>query len=349
MAEPVVAIAECGCYEYAAVEEALARALELLPELENTLTADRHILLKVDLEVLRHRDPPLIVHPTVVKAVAHAIARRGTHVSIGDASAAASWPLWRRIRQVLLQKLEGKIRGKTYRELLDTYEKLMNVKVFEELNRMELPGVEQPLIEVAELGLESEVDIYRHCGMLDVAAETGAELSYFEIEEFIDCPSRTAAFLKQVPVAEAVHRADHVISIPRLRVHGHNSIAGAVANMFGIVPTAVREPYTITSTISGMRSLMHVDVFSTVDPPPLAISDAVTAIRPDRRTVDTGLIVAGCDCVAHDAVLAAIAGLEPMDDMVIRAAHEAGLGQGLLENIEIRGVPLEKARTALCA
>jgi uncharacterized protein (DUF362 family) len=57
-----------------------------------------------------------------------------------------------------------------------------------------------------------------------------------------------------------------------------------------------------------------------------------------------GLIMASCDCVAHDAVMAALMGLDPMNVPLVRLAFETGLGEARMENIDVRGVPVEEAR-----
>jgi len=135
-----------------------------------------------------------------------------------------------------------------------------------------------------------------------------------------------------------------VISVPKLKVHESGEMAGAINNMFGIVPTAVREPFHTTASLSGMSAEMFADVFSTVRPAPFAVSDAVVGRwRDEPRPVHA--IVASCDCVAHDTVLAAIAGVEERGAGAARAAHRLGLGQGSMEGIEVRGILLVTLRS----
>jgi hypothetical protein len=53
--------------------------------------------------------------------------------------------------------------------------------------------------------------------------------------------------------------------------------------------------------------------------------------------VEKGLMLAGSDSVAIDAVAARIMGFDPMTIDYIRMAHEDGLGVGIIDEIEILG------------
>jgi hypothetical protein len=61
---------------------------------------------------------------------------------------------------------------------------------------------------------------------------------------------------------------------------------------------------------------------------------------PGPRTmmpIEKGLMLAGADSVAIDAVAAKIMGFDPMTIDFIRLAHEDGLGVGMIEEIEVLG------------
>jgi len=139
-----------------------------------------------------------------------------------------------------------------------------------------------------------------------------------------------------------------VISTAKFKTHEDMVITGALKNFFGIIPTPLRSGFHTTGKLAGLMAEMLVDVFSVVKPAPLAITDAVWGME-GRGPLDgtprfMGLVMASPDCVAHDAVMAALMGLDPMAVPMVRIAHESGLGQGLLENIDVRGVPVDKAR-----
>jgi len=75
---------------------------------------------------------------------------------------------------------------------------------------------------------------------------------------------------------------------------------------------------------------------------------------PGGRPISPGLLVAGANCVTTDAVATALMGFDPMADRgaapfercdsTLRLAEDVGLGTRDLKRIEVRGVPLEKAR-----
>ena len=60
--------------------------------------------------------------------------------------------------------------------------------------------------------------------------------------------------------------------------------------------------------------------------------------------VNLGLIIAGSDAVAVDAVSAAVAGFDPNEILHVQLAAEAGLGTADLNRIEVRGETIEEIR-----
>jgi len=72
------------------------------------------------------------------------------------------------------------------------------------------------------------------------------------------------------------------------------------------------------------------------------------------RTVRPGLLVAGTNCVATDAVCTALMGFDPMADRgtapfetcdsTLKLAEQLGIGTRDLRRIEVRGLPIEKGR-----
>jgi uncharacterized protein (DUF362 family) len=73
-----------------------------------------------------------------------------------------------------------------------------------------------------------------------------------------------------------------------------------------------------------------------------------------RRHVQPGLLIAGTNCVATDAVGMALMGFDPMadrgtppfetSDSTLRLAEQQGVGTRDLNQIEVLGTPIAKAR-----
>lgn len=83
--------------------------------------------------------------------------------------------------------------------------------------------------------------------------------------------------------------------------------------------------------------------------PKLAIIDAIWAMQgqgpqslfPDDLLKNMNLIMASEDCVALDAVATAVMGFDPLEIETTRIANYEGLGVGNLNDIEVKGVPIE--------
>jgi uncharacterized protein (DUF362 family) len=93
----------------------------------------------------------------------------------------------------------------------------------------------------------------------------------------------------------------------------------------------------------------------------LAIIDGIRTVAGgegpwvrNMRPVDARLLIAGTNCVTTDAVCTALMGFDPMAmrgtapfetcDSTLQLAEQLGLGTRDLKRIEVRGVPIEKAR-----
>ncbi|MBD3391396.1 MAG: DUF362 domain-containing protein [Chitinivibrionales bacterium] len=346
MSKVPVAIVECDSYNREKVDAAVRTAVGLLPEFTSSITPNMRVLFKVNLTWQLEDGRSITTHPSVVLAAARLVQECGATVTLGEGSGWSAHPMWRKIRSLMFERLHGTMKGRKFHELEPLYDSLMSVKTVSELSRFTHPDTHEPLVRVEDLGIGSDIDVFSNAGIQDVADETGARLAFFDTEETVEIPSPTARYLATVPACKSIAEADRIISLCKIKTHDDAILTGGIKNFFGIVPTPVRGGFHSTSKFGGMINEMLVDVFSVVKPPPMVISDAVVAIEgkgpifgEERRM---NLILASTDCVAHDAVMCALTGKDPMEIPTVRLAHESGLGQGLLENIEVRGTPVEK-------
>ena len=147
-------------------------------------------------------------------------------------------------------------------------------------------------------------------------------------------------FMETVNVSRAIVDADVVISLPKFKTHGLTVMTGAVKNSYGILPGAQKARL---HKLAGNPARFHdlvVAVFR-LRVPDLFIVDAVVGMEgngpasPELREI--GLILAGDNAVAVDAVMAAMMGLDPGRLRFLRRAAEAGLGTWNMEEIRIDG------------
>ena len=130
----------------------------------------------------------------------------------------------------------------------------------------------------------------------------------------------------------------NVVHLPTVKCHIYTTTTGAMKNAFGGLLNTLRH-YThswIHETLVDLLAIqkeIHSGIF--------AVMDGTTCGNgPGPRTmfpVVKNLILAGADQVAIDAVAAKMMGFDPMSIKYINLAHEAGLGIGKPDEIEVVG------------
>lgn len=179
--------------------------------------------------------------------------------------------------------------------------------------------------------------LYEVTGIRDVCRQEGVRLVKFD----------SAENTNGLPLARAVKEADIIINLPKMKTHDLTTLTGAVKNMFGAVVGKYKaECHFRHSDPKDFCSLL-VEIFSYVRPC-LSIMDGIVAMEGDGpsagRLRKAGLIIASPDAVALDVVFAQLVGLKPDEILTTVYADSRGLGTGRLEDIEVLGEPLEKAR-----
>jgi len=130
----------------------------------------------------------------------------------------------------------------------------------------------------------------------------------------------------------------NVVHLPTLKCHIYTTTTGAMKNAFGGLLNTKRH-YThsvIHETLVDLLAIqreIHTGLFAVMDGTTAGDGPGPRTMRPIRAD----LILASGDQVAIDAVAAKILGFSPMEIGYIRLAHEAGLGVGRPEEIEVVG------------
>jgi len=184
--------------------------------------------------------------------------------------------------------------------------------------------------------LGSAWGVAKRCGLLDLARANGIPIVEFRKTRKIASPRGDGRSLR---LAEAALSADVVINLPKFKAHGQTYLTLAVKNMFGCVKGRRKALFHFLLGEQPMDfARMLVDVARAVGPA-LTLLDGVVGLERtgpmggDPRPL--GLIVAGTDCAAIDAVACGIVGAEPERLLTLRAAREAGAGETDLSRIRI--------------
>ena len=166
--------------------------------------------------------------------------------------------------------------------------------------------------------------VLRRSGMVDVAAETGAQAAPFEGVEWRRLDGAS------YHLARVVLEADLVINLPKLKTHTLTLYTGAVKNMFGaIVGARKRELHVYAPGVQDFSRVL-VDVFS-LTTPGLTIMDGIMGLEGSgpgaggtpRRF---GCLAASPDAVALDGVLTGAMGYRRGEVLHLTQAAHRELG-----------------------
>lgn len=185
-------------------------------------------------------------------------------------------------------------------------------------------------------------------GMTEVAEEYGAALVGLSTPEEIAV--RDAIIMRRLVVAREALEVDAIISVSKLKTHGYTMFTGAVKNLFGVVPGLLKSDYHLRMSRADDFAKMLLDVYTAVSAR-LHVMDAVWGMDGQKgprggRPRHVGLLIAGCDGVAVDAVATSIVGIKPDSVPTTRIGRQAGKGVGRLQEIEVVGEVLEDIRVA---
>jgi uncharacterized protein (DUF362 family) len=152
--------------------------------------------------------------------------------------------------------------------------------------------------------------------------------------------------LDYVRVGRAVTQLDVLINAPVLKTHKQTLLSNCVKNIG--VGVACREEKKRLHHLGIDEALL--DVFSVVKPD-FNVVDALVCIEgdgpnlPPGKSRPLGLVIAGKDGVAVDAVCAKIIGIDPFEVKHLALAHDRGIGTADISQIEVIGEQLKDVET----
>jgi len=183
-------------------------------------------------------------------------------------------------------------------------------------------------------------------GITNIAKKWDVELVDLNSHDSIDMDVPKGLVLDWVRVGRSVVDADIVINVPVLKTHRATLITACVKNMG--VGCATREEKKRLHRVGIDEAL--VDVYSVVKTN-FNLVDAMVAMEgdgpnlPPGKSKPLGLLIAGKDAVAVDAVCAEIMGIDPHKVKHLTLAQRQGLGVLDLDKIEVRGENLDDVVT----
>lgn len=187
--------------------------------------------------------------------------------------------------------------------------------------------------------------LYSYCGMEEACRSTGANLNYDT--ESVEVENPAGLLLKKVTVIKPLVEADLVINLPKLKTHGQMVYTGAVKNMFGAVPGALKAEYHLRMPDYKQFANALIDIFLSIKPG-LTILDAITGMEGAGPTAGKprhiGLLLAGVSAFEVDCAALKVVGISPAEVPVIREAIGRGLCGAESDVLMIKGKRPEEVR-----
>ena len=179
---------------------------------------------------------------------------------------------------------------------------------------------------------------FKVTGIEEAAKKCNAKLVPFEATKLIKIKDKNAVILKEITISSIIKEADLIINLPKLKTHSLTKYTGAVKNLFGCVPGALKQKYHLIGKNEKGFSHLLLDIYQNIRPE-LNIIDGIIGIEgngPSRegKRKKAGLIIASKNAVALDLVASEIIGFKAKDIFTNKYAIERKL---LNEKIEVLG------------
>ncbi len=160
-------------------------------------------------------------------------------------------------------------------------------------------------------GIGSSKSCAEKGGFAPILEKYGTDLLKFNDAVTVKNPNGT---FKVFEIARDVLEVDKIINLPKLKTHGQMVMTMAVKNTFGAVVGAKKTQWHLKVGNSPEKfARMLLDLHYMINPT-LSIMDAISAMEGNGPgsgdPVDLGLIIAGSDATAVDAVASSVIGLD---------------------------------------
>jgi len=178
---------------------------------------------------------------------------------------------------------------------------------------------------------------FEYNGIETAAREAGAEVSYFDEEPYVPVKVPGGVIYEVVELPKPVIDADVVISVAKMKTHSCTVATLCIKNLHGL--NTWKDKKGIHKADLGQK---FVDIVKAIKGKlRLSVVDGICAMEglgpSGGFPVDLGLILAGDNIVAVDAVASACMGIDPMEVPTTQIATYQGLGPAALHEITVKG------------
>jgi len=216
---------------------------------------------------------------------------------------------------------------------------VINNEVFRTKKRDILDGMQQNVFDIL--------------GYSEMAKSLNIPLVNLHSGDIVEVPLKNGFAAKSVKIHKSLTDIDLLCSVPMMKTHTLATVTLAMKNLIGLYPGT--EYYSVRSWLhdraaeAGSPGIAYevLDINNAVKTG-LSVIDASTAMEGDGPSggslVDMGLIIAATSPLAADMAGASLMGFESAEIPSILLAHKTGMLPVSLDDIEIRGLSIDKCK-----
>ncbi len=187
---------------------------------------------------------------------------------------------------------------------------------------------------------------FTRTGVAEVAKKLGVEWVLFDEHKYRTFPGVPGCIERDFHVTEYAFNCDKLIDLPVLKAHWLTKVTLGMKNLKGCLKW---EDKPLFHRLDLERAVVELNkiirpTITIIDGTPLAIARQLGSGASRWKDGAGGLILAGTDIVATDAVGTALMGIDPSSVNLVNYGMEAGLGEGNLTKIDIVGEELKQLK-----
>lgn len=182
---------------------------------------------------------------------------------------------------------------------------------------------------------------YKAAGLMEAAEKSGATLNYNTNQMQVANPK--GKYLKKLIVTEMLRDVDKVISLSKLKTHGMARMTGAVKNLFGTIPGALKAEYHLNMPDGNDFANALIDICLYANPV-LSFMDGIIGMEGNGPSSGTprkiGAVLASSSPFALDMAAAKIIHVGPESVPTLKNSIQRGLCPSSLSEITLVGDPI---------
>lgn len=188
--------------------------------------------------------------------------------------------------------------------------------------------------------------VFKQFGYDKIVQKAGIEFVDLNSGDFIDLELKHE-IVKSTKINKLIKETDVLVSFTQLKTHEEATMSASIKNMALSWPPADIHGYPKKSL--GIHEDLHGFIYAMaleipIDLAVVSLNPAMIGTGPSKGVpVHTGMVLAGLDAVAVDTICARLLGFRPQAVNYLFRLIKSGVGQGNMDNIDVKGMTLIEA------